>query len=213
VKLPGGRLLEHDPRSKDHPAPSASVHTILWEHWAPLLDQGKRHACTGYAMAQALNAGPIHADPYLDETNALGIYGWATRLDGYPGNDYPEHDLGSSGLGAAKAAVKLGLIARYDHGFGFDHALEALMSGPCIVGGNWKAGMSKPNAKTGFARYTGKLIGGHEWALLGVDVPGKYVVAVNSWGGEWGSSGRFFLPFPDFAQLLADDGDCLLPIR
>lgn len=210
-----GRLLEHDERSRGFPAPAAvQVRTRSWSNTGPVLDQGATSSCTGNAMAQARNTNPLHRkwERYLGELRALEIYGLATRLDGFADNDYPPYDEGSSGLGAAKAAVQLGLITRYEHAFGFDHALEALMSGPCIVGANWYADMSRP-AVRGFVNVTGPLLGGHEWALLGVSLEHQYVLGLNSWGRDWALRGYFKIPFPGFRRLLEEDGDVILPVR
>jgi hypothetical protein len=65
---------------------------------------------------------------------------------------------------------------------------------------------------SGFAHYQGDPHGGHEWVLLGCNVQKQYVTCLNSWGDDWSIGGRFYLTFADFAQLLADDGDVILPI-
>lgn len=208
-----GRTVEHDPESKKHPAPSATVRSKRWVNNGPRLDQLESRACEGFALTAVLNSDPLHtrSQRYLGAASALGLYGWATRLDEFRGNTYPGKDLGTSNLGIAKAGVQMGFFDQYVWGFGFDHSLEASMSGPCVVGANWYSDMSRPQG--GYARIGGRLVGGHAWELLGVDLEHEYVVGQNSWGSEWGLGGRFRLPFPDFRRLLEEDGDVMLPIR
>lgn len=212
--LETGRVLEHDEKSRAFPAPTAKVHSWLWVNDGPRLDQRHRRACEGYAMAHVLNTKPVHrrGEHYLADAEALGLYGWATRLDDFHGNTYPDHDLGTSSLGVAKAALQLGKIERYEWGFGFDHALETFMHGPCIVGGDWYEDMSHPNTK-GFVTASGGERGGHAWEWLGLNLEAEYIIGRNSWGRFWGLRGCFRLPFPDFRRILEHQGDVLLPIR
>jgi hypothetical protein len=76
-----------------------------------VLDQGKLGSCTDNATTQLINidyfAKSRRPGHYLTETDAVAIYELATHLDGIAGNTYPPNDDDSSGLGAAKAGVKL----------------------------------------------------------------------------------------------------------
>lgn len=210
-----GRRLDatHDPRSLDYPAPPATVTTRLWGRGGGVLDQGRTSACTGFAMAQALNTRPLHVyrSCYLTGAQAIELYSAATRLDPFPG-EYPPDDTGSDGLAVAKAALAAGRITRYEHAFGLDHALQALMHGPVLVGTLWTDGMFQPDS-AGFVRPTGSTVGGHEWLAIGVSVGGRYVTAVNSWGRSWGRSGRFRVSWDDLDWLLKQHGDVTLPVR
>src|ERR1700747_2693484 len=169
-----GRLVEHDPRSWDHPARTAPLpRSVLWGHHAPVLDQGDIGSCTGNAMAQLLNPDPFTnsrahvTQGFLTETDALKLYHDATVLDGFPGT-YPPDDTGSSGRGVGKAAKQEGFIAAYKHAFGFTHFCLALQLQPVIVGTDWYDGMFKPSSK-GFVKPTGSVAGGHEYLALGID--------------------------------------------
>ena len=208
--FPLGRHVEHDPRSFAFPAPStAPLKSITHKHFGAVLDQGQVGSCTGNAMAQALNTAPLHKGVFYTEADALRLYSEATKLDSAPGS-YPPDDTGSSGLAVAKAAKAEGLIGSYTHAFGLDHALAAVMAGPVICGTNWYDGMFTPGAH-GLVTISGAVAGGHEWALIGVDVPNRLVVCLNSWGAAWGDKGRFRLSWDTFSRLLDEQGDVTVP--
>jgi hypothetical protein len=210
-----GRLVEHDPRSKLHPARRAArPRTVLWDHHAPVLDQGELGSCTGNALAQLLNTTKFTASrpkrKYLDERSAVDLYSVATGLDDIDGT-YPPVDTGSSGLGVAKAGVRLGYLSAYQHAFGFVHFAEAIQLQPLIVGSNWYDAMFEPDVR-GFVKPVGEIAGGHEYLALGINYAGQYVTCLNSWSAQWGLRGRFRLTFADFNTLLNQDGDVTVPI-
>src|SRR4051794_25577440 len=136
-----GRLLQHDPKSRDYPAQGASqIKTVIHQRHCTAFDQGDTSSCTGNAMAQCLMTDPFwRKGRHLDEVQARILYGMATKLDGLPG-EFPPDDTGSSGLGVAKAAKALGYISAYHHAFGLEHALAALTLAPVIVGVEWLEG-------------------------------------------------------------------------
>ena len=67
-----------------------------------------------------------------NEANAKALYHEETVLQGGP--EYPPDDPGGSGIGVCKAAVEMGLIASYTHGFGLEHAQGAIGVSPFIIG-------------------------------------------------------------------------------
>ena len=208
-----GRNLEHDPASRGFRAALAPVVlTVSHYHYGVALDQGQLGSCTGNAMAQCLNTKPlgIRGGKRLSETDAVDLYSQATQVDEYSGS-YPPEDTGSSGLAVAKAAITLGYINAYHHAFGIDEVLAALTLGPVIVGTNWYEGMFTPTRD--FVTPTGKIAGGHEYLLLGLNTKHKTVTALNSWGTGWGMHGRFKMTWPTLDRLLSEDGDCTVPIR
>ena len=163
-------------------------------------------------MSQALNTAPFkRRGRVLVEADAVALYSRATVLDGFPG-EYPPDDTGSSGLAVAKAAVERGFVSAYNHAFGLDHALAALVLSPVIVGTNWYESMFTPDA-SGFVRPSGAIAGGHEYALIGLDPVKSRVTAINSWGPGWGNQGRFFLSFADLGRLLDESGDVVVPVQ
>lgn len=165
--------------------------------------------------------GPLYRPRHnYGEPTAVSIYKRATVIDGFPGA-YPPDDTGSSGLAVCKVALERKLIRGYDHAFGIDQALAALMDGPVITGVNWVAGFDRPNEK-GLVRLTGPIRGGHEFLVRGFD-PGNMawwsigveptVLCDNSWSGSWGLKGSFVMTVEDWATLLNRDGDVTRPLR
>lgn len=209
-----GRLVDHDPASRTFAAPRATVQrSVLWGHHAPVLDQGALGSCTGNATAQLVNTDPFAASRpkgFLSEAAAVDIYSLATKLDGIPHNTYPPTDGGSSGLGAAKAGVRLGYFSGYRHTFSFDAFCGALQLSPLIVGTNWYSDQFTPD-KQGFVWPHGTLDGGHEYLALGISYETQVLTFLNSWGEGWGRAGRFYMTFKAFAALLADQGDATAP--
>jgi hypothetical protein len=211
ILVPGkrlGRLVAHDPRSKDHPAAMASeIKSVLWERNVPPFDQGEVGSCTGNAAAGCLSTQPFTNK--FDQRKALELYSQATRLDRIKGV-YPPIDTGSSGLAVMRAAVKLKLIEGYSHAFGIEHALKALQLGPGIVGMTWLTGCDNPDPG-GFVKYDGEARGGHEVELFMVDMKEKFVGFWNSWGSRFGDGGRFYMTLPDFEHALVMRGDVTFP--
>ena len=211
-----GRHVNHDPRSRAYPAATATnIRSVIWAHNAPVLDQGQVGSCTGNALAQCLNTEHFAAargkhEGFLDENDALALYSAATKIDGIPGV-YPPNDTGSSGLAVAKAGKNAGYLTGYRHAFGLTHALQALQRSPVIVGTAWYDAMFDPDTD-GRVHIGGTIAGGHEWLVLGVDVPASEIIALNSWGENWGTGGRFRMSFTDFGRLLADQGDVTVPL-
>ncbi len=80
-----------------------------------------------------LRSQPGGGTPY-DETEAVKVYELETKLEGKP---YPPNDPGGSGLMVCKAAKQMGLLTSYQHAFGVQHALEALVLRPVITGVSW----------------------------------------------------------------------------
>jgi hypothetical protein len=210
---PLGRKVNHDPRSRAFPAPRAAERKpVLHRRNSPVLNQGELGSCTGNAMAQALNMAPLHipGTRWLGQNDAVALYQRATQLDPFPGTYRPE-DTGSDGLSVCKAAKELGLITGYRWAFGFDHVLDALQSGPVLIGTAWHSSMFTPDAK-GFVRPDGNEAGGHEYLLMGDDAKGK-LTFLNSWGKNWGNGGRFHMDYATFRELLAAHGDAAVPVR
>jgi hypothetical protein len=213
-----GRHVNHDPRSRNFPAPTAAaVKTVLWSHYAPVLDQGDLGSCTGNATAQLINTAKfavprlrVNRRHYLTEADALALYERATVIDPYDGS-YPPDDTGSDGLSVTKAGTEKGYFSSYTHPFGFDHFLGTIQLQPVIVGTNWYEDMFDADSK-GFVHVSGDVAGGHEYLCLGVNMSSKYVTFLNSWSNTWGLKGRFRMSFPDFQRLLSEDGDVTAPI-
>lgn len=205
------RLLEHDPASWEFPADTAAIQTVSWAHPGPVLDQGDVGSCTGNALADCLNTLPLYkSGAFLDERSAIAIYTWATHHDNVPGS-YPKEDTGSTGLAACKAGKHLGLLSGYKHAFGVEHTLGALSLQPVMIGIPWYNGMFTPDGD-GFVNVTDGVAGGHEIAVIGNDTLNQFVTLLNSWGSGWGMNGTAKLRWSDLERLLAEQGDCTVPI-
>lgn len=210
-----GRNVQHDPRSWNFPVRQATKpKTVLWDHKAPVLDQGQLGSCTGNALTQCLNTEFFTASRpgggYLDELDAIDLYSKATELDDIDGT-YPPDDTGSSGIGVCKAGVSLKYLTGYTHPMGLDDVCGALTLSPLIVGVDWYYAMEETDAR-GFVWPKGQIAGGHEICLLGQDLERGFFTFLNSWGPEWGKSGRFYMTTAAFAKLLKSDGDATVPV-
>jgi hypothetical protein len=235
--FPLGRHVYHDSRSRSFtfqvPATPIVHNTIIWPHSTPILNQGQKFSCTGNAAAQLLNCdlfAPARAtvkalpegDPsnWLTEGDALQLYGLGTHLDGFGADQYyPPNDDGGSGLGVAKALQQLGYVDSYTHCYTFTQFQAAIQTQPVLMGTSWTNSMFTPDPVTG--RITVGLlndqtvVGGHEWVGLGIDYQTQDVVGLQSWG-DWGGGtglnvGMFKISFAEFANLLADEGDIVVP--
>jgi hypothetical protein len=207
-----GRHVEHDERSRAFGvvAHAKPIRSVQWERHAPIFDQGDVGSCTGNAIAGCCVTGPLFNGRVLTEDDAVQIYEMATRLDRIPGH-FPPEDTGSSGIAAARAAQKMGLVGVYHHAFGLTQALQALQSGPVAIGINWYEGFDDPKGAHAELVVTGQVRGGHEMVLDGLDVENGLVHGCNSWGASWGNNGRFVMTWGTFKRLLAEDGDVVVP--
>jgi hypothetical protein len=213
LPVPGrrlGRHVEHDPRSRNYPAPTLPVADVMHERHGKAFNQGALGSCTGNAMAGALMTAPYYrSGRTLHEADAVTLYEQATRLDKVPGS-YPPDDTGSTGLAVAKAAKHDGYISGYSHAFGFDHALGALTLAPVIAGINWYDSFDEPLRSGECPLSAGASVrGGHEIELFGLDVEQQRVWAYQSWGQTWGGlgNGTFWFSFGTIRRLLAERGD------
>ena len=202
-----GRHVRHDPRSWNFQAARAPqvVTKLHQRHCAPF-NQGDLGSCTGNAEAGLLMTEPIYrSGRVLTEEDAVKLYSQATHDDRLQGV-YPPDDTGSSGLAVMKAAKQLGYITAYDHAFGLQHALEALVLAPVITGVNWYAGFDTPG-HDGMVEIAGHVRGGHEFEVVGVDAEARTVRACNSWGSDWGDHGYFQFTWDTWDRLLHEQGD------
>ncbi|MFD1274828.1 hypothetical protein ACFQ51_34645 [Streptomyces kaempferi] len=163
ARHPLGRHVHHDPRSLDYAhgvLPTSAIKTVDWTRRVPHFDQGQLGSCTGNAATGLLGTDSATRSGFtsvtldgnvlpVDEDLAVKVYSLATQLDEFDGA-YPPTDTGSSGLGAAKALVKLGLAARYTHAFSLDALKSALQTGPVMVGTTWLESMFDVDPKTGY---------------------------------------------------------------
>ncbi len=218
-ELPGkgrlGRHIQHDPASRAFslsPSPKPLVSIQHVRHCSPFT-QGNLGSCTGMAMAGALMTGTLYdpTKPELTEKDAEHIYSEASLLDDVPGH-WPPEDTGSTGLGACKAAKRLGYVTSYQHPFGLAAVLSALCEGPLLLGMDWYEGFDEPDPY-GEVRATGTVRGGHEVCLSGINVEGEYVRFCNSWGTSYGTYGYGVMTFALLDKQLKNRGDAVRPVR
>jgi hypothetical protein len=209
IPHPLGRAgVNHDPRSRAFafaPPEPLPLRDVAWKRRVPIYDQGNLGSCTANALCGALSTLP-QKHHFRSQRNIVKVYSEATRIDPWPGAWEPD-DTGSDGLSVAKVALRRGWINRYEHVFSFTDFMQAMMRCSPIVGTVWKSSMFRTEAD-GRLRVTGSDVGGHEYQPYGVDVTERRIWCYNSWSESWGAKGRFYLSWDDFADLLADDGDC-----
>lgn len=205
------RIPFFDPRSKAFP-----IRTLLditqprSYSWSVgiTLDQGVEGACVGYAWAHEAAARPVIRN--TNAATARNIYTRAQQLDQWPGQA-PAYE-GTSVLAGAKAAKEFKLLESYRWAFTLRDALAAISRhGPAVLGINWHSGMWDVDER-GFIHATGAVVGGHAILARGVNVRNKTVTLRNSWGPNWGRNGDALISWDDLGKLLADDGECCVPV-
>lgn len=226
ARHPLGRHVQHDPRSLDYAhgvLPNSAIKSVDWTRRVPHFDQGQLGSCTGNAATGLVGTDSAtrpgltsitldgHVLP-VDEDLAVRVYSLATTLDEFDGA-YPPTDTGSSGIGAAKALVKLGLAARYTHAFSLDALKSALQTGPVMAGTVWLESMFDVDPKTGYVVVDRKspVAGGHEYVLSAYDTSRLAFRIDNSWGEGWGIRGSAWFSQADVQWLLSQQGDVTVP--
>jgi hypothetical protein len=221
-----GRIQEHDSRSWAFAFAAAAKPpdaTIIWEDLAPVLDQGDLGGCVGWTGADILNTEifkpvrtRLNKGKFFQNADGKNFYHFSTIADSIPGA-FPPDDTGSSGLGLAKALLKLGLITRYTHAFSWNAYLTAIATQPLAAGTLWTKQMSNPD-NNGVVR-VGELTdanidGGHEFMIRGRIATTKLNLCRNHWTPTWDKStngpkkpGEFWIPDQDLQVLLKNQGD------
>ncbi|MFG2677062.1 hypothetical protein [Streptomyces sp. NPDC048445] len=171
-------------------------------------------SCTGNAgtallsvllsKEQANAAGLNTDDAAAAEHFAIGLYADATARDEWRDAQWPIQDVGSSGLGVAKALRDRGLIDQYGHATTAEELCALLQTGPVLMGMSWFDSFSAPDGR-GFidsdsAWADSALQGGHEVCVTALEevamidgdlVPEHTVLRFRqSWGASWGDHGE-----------------------
>jgi hypothetical protein len=210
----GRSLIDHDPRNRDYPI-RALLETKpprrnrTWRR-SGAYDQGQTSSCVGQTFKGVLNTRPessLTAWVRRSRYDAIDFYKGAQQYDEWDGAE-PTYQ-GTSARGACRYLQNKGLIREYRWCFGLDDVLDTLSHhGPVAIGVHWYAGMMRTDDH-GYVHPTGRMVGGHEVELHGIDVREKYVVGTNSWGKGWGKGGRFKLTWIDLDRLLHEQGDAV----
>jgi hypothetical protein len=204
--------------------PVTQFRSVRHKRLVPIYDQGADivwkgelyhglGSCTGNAAAGALSTRPFQ-HRYRSERTAVGFYAAATAMDDFSGS-FPPDDLGSSGLGVARALLARRLITRYEHAFSFEAALTALQDRPVIAGINWYDSFDRPDSQGVIRISPGASIrGGHEIELAELILategqlrPFDLIGIPNSWGTGYGRDGWVWMPVETFDRLLHESGD------
>ena len=207
------RIPHFDPRSKSFRAvtPRLAAKPPRSYTWrvvaAPVLDQGREGACTGFALAAELAARPVEREG-IDNNFAQRLYWQAQGVDRAEGRHYPE---GATMLAVAKAGQRAGYFTSYKWAFGLDDLVTTLgYLGPVMLGVAWYESFYDPGADHTL-RIGGPVVGGHAILARGVDVRNQRVRLRNSWSEAYGDRGDVWVPFDVLDRLLRDNGEALIP--
>ena len=205
------RLRQFDERSRAFPVAAVIPPTITrGRTWSvpPRLDQGREGACVGFGVSHELASYPA-AVPSLTNDFAHNLYKQAQKIDPWEGENYE----GTSVLAGVKVAKSWGYFDEYRWCFSVEDMLRALSTeGPIVVGTDWYDSMYSPQASGLVKPGQGSVIGGHCWLIRGFQLKPTFASepvfrARNSWGGDWGVSGDFFVTVSDYEKHLMPGGE------
>lgn len=187
-----------------------------------VVDQGSEGSCVGHGWVNVLASGP-QSIPDMDHETAVVLYHDAQKLDPWEGGAYPgatpfyEGTTVSSG---GKACMANGYIGGFCWSFEFfDFLVGVAHFSPAAIGVNWKAGMQNTD-DNGFIHYDGDTMGGHCVCIdqleikdpYNINYETDYAAGPNSWGDDWGNSGRFRISLGDLEKALKDNGEACFPL-
>lgn len=169
-----------------------------------ILDQGSTPHCVGFAWAAFGISSPISDD--WDNSKGHDIYYQAKIYDGEP-----KQENGSTTRSGVQAFMHFGVLE--NNAFAFAASIDEIVVwllnvGPVITGTNWYSAMMTPDSN-GLVKIGGYVAGGHEWMISGVDKEKRLFHCTNSWGGDWGLRGQFFISFDDYQRLFNEEGDAV----
>ena len=203
----GGRgLLESkDERDSNFPLKAGLIKNRFrkskYHKTGEIMNQRDSQSCVGHAWSLFVSSAPQmfkRPDPYE-------VYTLAQELDEFEGGE-PDY-YGTSLRAGAKACRHLGLItSTFRWAYDSDTIWDYIMTrGPVVVGTKWYGGMNTPD-EDGFVTIDGEDFGGHAYLICGASIEKKAFLCANSWGPEWGHSGKFWLTMDQFDKLLKEGG-------
>lgn len=218
-------LPHKDPRSRNYAAvdnlgPDQTIPRTKTWYLKQRLDQGNEGACVLFSLGHELACRPVAVSKITESPESAAWlkrrYHDAQRIDAWEGGSYEGADPFYEGTGlvaGGKILTDIGLFAEYRWAFGEeDLYLSIGHLGPAVIGVNWYEGMHHPDSK-GRLQITGNVAGGHAILVRGVSVKHQMYRLTNSWGRGYGVNGEVFLSRADMARLLAENGECLIPVH
>lgn len=223
------RIPQLDPKSRMFPVVRGTVleqkpfRSYTWN--VPyVLDQGSEGRCVEFSICHELLGRPaLVAKTDIDRILAgREIYWPAQEEDAWPGGSYPGANPryeGTSVLAGIKVTERMGYYPSYHWAFGVEEVARAVgYKGPACLGVNWYEGFYDTDDQGWIRIGDSGISGGHAIVCIGVRVVGKpvnydnsYFILQNSWGKDWGQSGRCRISWSDMRRLLQEEGECCLP--
>jgi Papain family cysteine protease/Alpha/beta hydrolase of unknown function (DUF900) len=191
-----------------------------------ILDQKSEGACTGFAVAGAINLLNQRADRDIVVSPRM-LYEMAKRSDEWPGEDYDGSSLrgairgwnnmgvceetywpyrvgsnkGDLTIEAAKNARQYTVGAYYRLKPSISHFHTALNeNGVIAVSAKVHKGWFKPVA--GIIKHSKDTAGGHAFIIVGYNDKGFWIQ--NSWGKKWGDNGIALWTYEDWIENVMD---------
>lgn len=176
-----------------------------WDFLSAPLDQGNTPHCVGFSIADWGINLPIQDD--YDNDDGHNFYYLCKIIDGEP-----KQENGSTLRSAAKVMQDAGRIDNYAWAAITDEITFWLLNhGPVLVGTWWTEGMMIPDEKN-IIHPEGNPLGGHAY-ILNEKTEDNYYGIQNSWGTDWGVSGKAYISIVDFAKLLRADGEAIASVE
>ena len=230
--MPGlGRLHAPDPRDfrfllSETPRADAVVRRAnhLWAYFDKPFDQGNTGTCVGHGWKSFLVSAPVIQSDVDEPPSPFEIYDGCLPIDEWSDNDQDvERQFGTSVRAGAKYLASLGMVGEYRWCFSANQASDWLAGmdaegrftgGPLVIGVNWYDSMFETDTE-GFLhiRPGSWVAGGHCVCLLGWNEKRGFAYGINSWGSNWGRSGRFYMPGEVLGRLLAESGEACSAIE
>lgn len=222
--LPGPPLgrayVNHDPRNRRFDALELTTRRAthrpgrVWDRRGYFDQLGNN--CTAETFFGLMRTNPYRSafnatgrwPDFASEQARLDFYFRSLDVDDIPGNA----DEGTTSDAPYRLAVQQRMVTGFHWLFGEPALWEYVSTlGAAGVGTEWTTEMDNPDPK-GFVTAGGQVRGGHEWEVVQAHAEGGYYTALTSWG-PWGPfrNSRFRVPRPVMAELLARQGDAIVP--